>query len=171
MRNQHSDRQQRPVRRVVKSFGLKKECYASRSIFVSESLAESEEFGTFSTLGHGGRSASWKVRRPLETKTFVFLPSPGRDSRRESRRGSLDNVVVAKSHSSSSSSWSNLPPEIFIRLLKITSMVIAYIFDMQSPGITKHSLLEAYRQACNMAIIAVSPPVSMSRRTSLTIKI
>ena len=100
----------------------------------------------------GGTSfASWKVRRPLETKTFVFLLS------RDSRRGSLDNLleVVLNSHSSISSSWSNLPPEILIRLLKITSMVIAYIFDMQSPGITKDSLLEVYRQACNMAIIAV----------------
>ena len=33
-------------------------------------------------------------------------------------------------------------------------MVVAYIFDMQSPGITKDSLWETYRQACNMAKIA-----------------
>ena len=142
------------------------------------------EVGLFSTLGDGGTSfASWKVRRPLETRIFVFLPS----SDSSGWLGSLDNLVEVNSHSSSSS-WSNLPPEIFIRLLKITSMVVAYIFDMQSPGITKDSLLVAYRQACNMAIIAfgkdgshirvpdnwlhipVSPPVSMSRRTSLTIK-
>jgi hypothetical protein len=129
-------------------------------VFLTESLAEE----IFSTLEDGGISASWNVRRPFDTRIFVFLPS------RDSRRGSLDNLGVEE-RSQSSSSWSNLPPEIFIRLLKITSMVVAYIFDMQSPGITKDSLLEAYRQACNMANIAVNPPVSMSRRTSLTIKI
>ena len=100
------------------------------------------------TLGDGGiSSASWKVRRPFATIIFVALLS------RESRRWSLDNLVVV-SPDSSSSSWSNRPPEIFIRLLKITSMVVAYIFDMQSPGITKDSLLVTNRQACNMAMIA-----------------
>ena len=34
-------------------------------------------------------------------------------------------------------------------------MVVAYIFDMQSPGTTNDSLLETYRQACNMATIAI----------------
>lgn len=102
-----------------------------------------------------------KVRRVFETE--MFAPILGRCS--------LEGVTLAEmaaSRCSSSSSRSNRPPEILTRLLKTTSMVIAYIFDIDSPGITKGSLWETYRQRCNMAMIAVTPPVSMSKTTSLT---
>jgi len=105
--------------------------------------------------------ANWKVSRAFETKTFAPL-----------FRRSLEGVTATSiaDSTSSSSSWSNRPPEIFTRLLKTTSMVVAYIFDMDSPGITKASLWETYRQRCNTAMIAVTPPVSMSKSTSLTMK-
>ena len=88
----------------------------------------------------------WKVRRSFETKTLVPLL----------RRCSLEGVAPAASAAwrRSSSSSSNRPPEILTLLFKITSMVIVYIFDMASPGITKGSLWETYRQRRNMAMIA-----------------
>ena len=94
-------------------------------------------------MGLGGISdPNWKVRRPFETKIFVLL-----------FRRSPD-VLILVTADSSSPSLSNRPPKILIRLFRITSMVVAYIFDMESPGITKSSMWETYRQRCNVAMIA-----------------